>query len=64
MMNGRATQMCSCAYFFFCKGLKMWVRAADAWCETGNDAHLGWRGQMSTKTQCPTHFRDFKTCLF
>ena len=19
---------------------------------------------MSTKTQCPTHFRDFKTCLF
>ena len=22
------------------------------------------RGQMSTKTLCPKHFRDFKTCLF
>ena len=43
MMNGQATQMCFCAFFFFCKGLKIWVRAARVQVRDGKwDAHLTW----------------------
>ena len=50
MMNGRATQMCSCAYFF-ARALKIVGKGgtrADCRCETGNEMPIS-HGERSNE---------------